>query len=147
MNILLVRHGDDDFDAGAASIGRAQMIENVHMIKKDAGVAPGAAYIVSSETRRAALSAEVLAEGLGVREVENVSWLSDGTGRNPYGKLMEYADVHDDAVVIAVTHLPEMRRILTKAASAYETAVDTDAARGDVYLIDTDAHIVKRIEK
>lgn len=146
MKILLIRHGYDDFESGDTSMGRGQIIIAADVMKSN-GLLGKDVRIVSSEHKRTMASAQILIDELGVSGVEEAPWLTDGTEEDTCSELMKYAKVYNSGtVVIAVTHLPEIEKILDVIQKEYDTTVDTDVGYGDVYIIDTEERTLQKMD-
>lgn len=146
MKILLVRHGYDDFETNEKSMGRGQMImaadvmKSLKLVDKDV-------RIITSLHKRTMASAQIIADELELPSVEEVSWLTDGTNEDSYKELMAYTKLYNHGtVIIALTHLPEIEKILGYLQREYGVEIDTDVGYGDVYIIETDKRTVRKME-
>jgi phosphohistidine phosphatase SixA len=115
---------------------------------KSTGLVGKQVRIASSEHKRTMASAAVLADELGAPGVEEVEWLTDGNEADSYAELKDYAEVYDGkTVVIAVTHLPEIEKILESLSDDdYNVDVDDDIGYSDTYIIDTAKRTVRKME-
>jgi|SRR3989344_524974 len=144
MKVFFVRHGQADGDL--VDNGRRQ-VEAASSFLKRLNMEVTQVCLLTSPTKRAVGSAEIIQQALGLSEAKVTDWLDDGYGgKDIPDKITEFfKNTPTCQFIVAVSHMPEIEEALERFARRFGKSFFTTAKNGSVYLVDTDTGLIEKV--
>ncbi|MDO8494950.1 MAG: hypothetical protein Q7S32_00280 [bacterium] len=145
MKIFLVRHGYNDFDAGAASLGKNQ-IEQAAIFLKAALCPDEKTILLTSELTRAIKSADIISSILNLPTAQEMRWLTCDTKEDTFLRLQDFAAQNPEwQSIIAISHMPEIDETVWKFAEEFGQRFRIKLENASIHLVDLTQRTVQKI--
>jgi phosphohistidine phosphatase SixA len=145
MRIYVIRHGYDDFEAGEASIGLAQVRDTASVLSEKR-VPPQNTTLLHSPKYRPRQPAYVIQDRLDIPVSEKVDWLAESESSRSYSELATLIEVDTrHSHLILVTHVPNIEAILNGFSARYSVGITPNIFYASLFYIDTDLTTISQI--